>query len=87
MFIVRKKAWPEFFEKVLKGEKKFDLRLGDFNINEGDVLVLEEWDPKTKEYTGRKIEKKVKSLMRTKNLDFWTKEEIDEFGLVVISFD
>jgi len=87
MFIVKKKAWPEFFEKVLKGEKNFDLRLGDFNINEGDVLVLEEWDPKTKEYTGRKIEKKVKYLMRTKNLDFWTKEEIDEFGLVVISFD
>lgn len=87
MFVVKKKIWPEFFEKVLKGEKNFDLRLGDFNINEGDVLVLEEWDPKTKEYTGRKIEKKVKYLMRTKNLDFWSKEEIDEFGLVVISFD
>ena len=34
----------------MQGKKKFELRLGDFEVEEGDVLVLEEWDPKTKEY-------------------------------------
>ena len=56
---IRKKIWPEYFELVKAGKKRFELRLADFDIKEGDVLVLEEWNPKTKEYTGRKIEKKV----------------------------
>ena len=55
MAVIKKKIWPEFFELVESGKKKFELRLNDFDIEEGDVLVLEEWDPKTKEYTGRKI--------------------------------
>ena len=59
MAIVKKKIWPEYFEEVASGKKKFELRLNDFDINEGDTLVLEEWDPNTKSYTGRSIEKKV----------------------------
>ncbi len=27
--------------------------------NEGDILLLKEWDPKTKAYTGRELERKV----------------------------
>lgn len=53
----------------------------------GDILVLEEYDPKTGKYTGRKIEKKVKYILKTKDLKFWNKEEIDKFGYQVISFD
>ena len=55
MKIIKKKTWPEYFELVLAGKKRFDLRVADFDIEEGDTLVLEEWNPKTKEYTGRKI--------------------------------
>ena len=42
MAIVYKKVWPEFFEKIISGKKKFELRLADFEINEGDTLVLDE---------------------------------------------
>ena len=59
MAIIKKKTWPIYFEAILSGKKNYDLRLNDFDIKEGDVLVLEEWDPESKEYTGRKIEKKV----------------------------
>ena len=83
---IRKKAWPEFFNAVLNSKKNFDLRLGDFSVSEGDVLVLEEWDPETKQYTGRKIEKKIKYVLKTKDLKFWTKQEIDKFGYVVVGF-
>ena len=64
------------------------MRLNDFEINEGDILVLEEWDPQTKEYTGRKIEKKVTGVNKFK-IDqlFWPKEEIEDKGLQVISLE
>jgi ASC-1-like (ASCH) protein len=85
--ITKKKAWPEMFEAVLNGKKKFDLRLDDFECKEGDTLILEEWNPETKEYTGRKIEKKVSYVMKTKDLKFWKKEDIEKFGFHVISFE
>ncbi|MBU0761209.1 MAG: DUF3850 domain-containing protein [Nanoarchaeota archaeon] len=53
--IIEKKAWPELFEEVLEGTKNFDLRLADFDCKEGDVLVLKEWNPATKEFTGREV--------------------------------
>ncbi len=88
MAIIKKKSWPEEFEAVLAGKKKFDLCLNDFEINEGDTLVLEEWDPKTKQYTGRSIEKKVSYVLKfkTDNL-FWPKEEIEANGLQIISLE
>jgi hypothetical protein len=82
---IEKKYRPGYFEEILKGEKTFELRLNDFEINEGDILWLREWDPKTK---GRELEKKVGYVGRWKIEEltkFWSKEEIDENGLQVIS--
>ncbi|MEK7174680.1 MAG: DUF3850 domain-containing protein [Patescibacteria group bacterium] len=88
MAIIKKKAWPEYFEAVASGKKNYDLRLNDFEVNEGDTLVLEEWDPKTKEYTGRKLEKKVTYVGKFK-MDklFWPEEQIKEKGIQVISLE
>lgn len=84
---IEKKTWSDMFEKVLKGEKKFDLRLDDFEIDSGDIIVLREWDPANKSYTGRVIEKEVTFVMHTKNLEYWTKEEVDEKGFVIMSLN
>ena len=88
MATIRKKAWPEYFEAVASGKKNYDLRLNDFEVNEGDTLVLEEWDPKAKEYTGRKLEKKVTYVGKFKmdNL-FWPEKDIKEKGVQVISLE
>lgn len=83
---VEKKTWPEMFERVLSGAKTFDVRLADFKIKPGDILVLREWDPKTKKYTGRIIKKKVSYVSKTKNVKFWPKEEIEKHGLQIIAF-
>ena len=56
MAIIKKKIHPEYFDMVKSGKKKFELRLADFDIKEGDTLILEEWNPETKQYTGRKLE-------------------------------
>jgi hypothetical protein len=81
-----KKVWPECFQKILYGEKNYELRLADWECNAGDILVLKEWDPKTKQYTGRVIEKKVTYVGKTKNMNFFSKEDIEKYGFQIISF-
>ncbi len=83
---IEKKVWPEYFQKIIDGEKTFEIRLADFECKPGDILILKEWDPKTKEYTGRKIEKKIIYVSKTKNIKFWPKEEIEKYGLQILGF-
>lgn len=83
---IEKKIWPEFFEKILNGNKKFELRLADFECNPGDILLLKEWDPKTQKYTGKRIEKEVTYVLKTKDVKFWREKEIEKYGLQIISF-
>ncbi len=49
-------------------------------------MVLREWDPETKEYTGRVLEKKVTYVAKTKDAKFWPKEDIEKYGFQIISF-
>ena len=65
---IEKKAWPELFEKVRTGEKTFDLRLDDFRCKVGDILILREWNPKEKKYTGRVLERKVTFVLKSKDV-------------------
>jgi len=87
MAIVKKKIWPEYFEEVASGKKNFEVRLNDFDINEGDTFVLEEWDPKTKSYTGRSIEKKVTYVKKLRLDSFGQEKEIIEKGFQIISIE
>ncbi|MEK6951282.1 MAG: DUF3850 domain-containing protein [Nanoarchaeota archaeon] len=83
---IEKKVWPEYFQKILEGVKTYELRLADFECVPGDTLVLKEWDPQTRNYTGRVIEKRVTYVGKTKNLPFWSKEEIEQHGFQIIAF-
>ncbi len=83
---ITKKVWPEYFQKIADGTKKFDLRLADFECNEGDELVLQEWDPATQKYTGREMTKVVRYVLKTKDAPFWDKEEVDKYGFQVIGW-
>ncbi len=83
---IEKKTVPEFFKKILKGDKTFELRLADWECKPGDVLVLREWDPKRKEYTGRQVEKKVTYVLKIKEIKFFPKEDIEKYGFQVIAF-
>lgn len=87
--IIKKKIWPKYFELIKSGKKKFELRLADFKIKEGDTLVLEEWDPETKQCTGRSIKKKVGYIAKFKpnELPFWSAQEIARKGLQIISLE
>ena len=87
MAIIKKKIWPKYFELISSGKKRFELRLADFDIKEEDTLILEEWNPKTKEYTGRTIEKKIDYISKF-NLDFFGQEqEVKDKGIFIIQFE
>lgn len=84
---IKKKTWPEYFNKILNGEKNAELRLADFNLNKGDILILEEYDPKTKQYTGRTIRKKVKNLTKFNPAEMHNPEDIKKFGFYIIELE
>lgn len=83
---IEKKVLPEYFEAILQGKKKYELRLNDFDIAEGDTMILKEWDGQ--KYTGRELRKTAKYVGKfyVDNL-FWPEEDIKKHGLQVISFD
>ncbi len=39
------KTWPAYFERVLEGQKAFEVRKNDRDYQVGDILVLEWFDP------------------------------------------
>jgi ASC-1-like (ASCH) protein len=86
MAIIKKKTWPDYFELIKSGKKRIDLRVNNFDVKEGDILVLEEWNPETKEYTGRKIEKEIDYVLKFDLDSFNQKEEIKEKGLIIMQF-
>ncbi len=49
------KCWTEPFNAVSGGQKRFEFRLNDRDYKVGDELILREWDPVKKCYTGRVI--------------------------------
>jgi len=51
------KSWPEFFQAIVAGKKTHDLRsLLDRELEVGQHLILQEYDPFTGEYTGDEVE-------------------------------
>lgn len=87
MAVIHKKIWQEYFDEVASGRKKFELRLGDFEIDEGDTLVLEEWDKDKNKYTGRKVEVTATYIIKTKNQPFWPDKDVEKHGFQVIQFE
>lgn len=83
--IIKKKTWPEYFEKILSGEKKFDARLADFEANPGDTLILEEFDPKNNTYTGRSIAKTITFVGHTKDWTFFDPKDVEKYGYIIMS--
>lgn len=65
------KTWPEYFDAVIQGVKRFEVRKDDRGYMVGDVLVLKEYDPAKRVvdegiyiagvqcYTGRQVRMRV----------------------------
>ena len=84
MKIITKKSYSDLFEKVLAGEKTFDMRVADFDIQPGDILeqIEVKYDGTP---TGRTVRHVVGEVLRTKEIDFWKQEDINQYGYQVMS--
>ncbi len=90
MAVITKKILPEWFDLIAAGQKKYELRLADFDIQDGDTLRLEEWvgEGEERRPTGRAIEKTV-NYVRHVDLAGWlkTQPKIAEQGFYVLQFE
>jgi len=53
------KTWPEFYREIVTFNKLFEIRINDRDFKSGDIVVLREYHPKSKKYTGAEIEFKI----------------------------
>lgn len=82
---IEKKIEKWSFDKILSGDKTFELRLADWECSSGDILVLREID-EDRNYTGRVLEKEVTHVLKTKDVKFFTKEDVEKYGFQIISW-
>ena len=82
---IHKKTVSSLFSEIMSGNKSFDVRLADWQCETGDILILDEIDDVTKIPTGRFIRKKVGYVLNTLETSFFSKKDIEKYGLQVIS--
>ena len=58
------RTWPESFQAIVSGKKRYEVRPDDRDFEVGDLLVLREWDPTTKTYSGNAVRAEVTYLTR-----------------------
>ncbi|QQG45029.1 MAG: DUF3850 domain-containing protein [Candidatus Sungiibacteriota bacterium] len=84
MRTITKKTWPEYFKKVRARKKNVELRLADFKISKGDILLLQEWDPKKKIFTGRSVKRRVAAVHKVNMAKFHSQKKLTKYGLYAI---
>lgn len=53
------KIQPEYFEAVSSKKKSFEIRENDRDFEVGDWLILQEFIPDTKEFTGKEVVRRI----------------------------
>lgn len=83
-----KKVFARYFSKILSGEKTYEVRLADWQREEGDILHLVEIDDESKQPTGREMRKRVGAVIRTKDIEslgWWSERDVRDYGFQVIA--
>ena len=82
---IEKKVRSKYFNQIEAGHKTFELRLADWDCQPGDTLILIETDNETNIPIGRTMRRTVGAVARTKDIDYFTAAEIEEYGYQIIS--
>jgi len=67
------KTWTKYFQLVASGEKPFELRLNDRGFLAGHELLLREYNPHSKTFTGQTLRRKITYVLEG--------SEAEAFGL------
>lgn len=60
--IVEKKILPKYFDAVISGKKKFEIRKDEDELQIGDAVILKEWDGE--KYSGRETGRRIEYILR-----------------------
>lgn len=58
------KTWPDYYQEILDGRKRFEIRINDRGYAVGDLLCLQEYDPASKTHTGRELWRQVSFIVQ-----------------------
>ena len=83
--VIKKKIRADYFEVVASGQKTFEVRVADWDCQQGDTLELIETDSKANQPTGRSLRRKVGYVAKTKDFSFFSDQEVAKHGYQVIS--
>ncbi len=74
------------FDRFSRGERTLELRLADFDLKDGDTPILEEYDPKTREYTGRSTSFNCERVEHSVEnpLQFYNVKDVEKSGFWII---
>ena len=61
------KTWPDIFKAMKDKSKSFDVRVNDRDFQIGDQIILNEYDPKTEEYSGDHIHALITFILKDPN--------------------
>lgn len=65
---IKLKIWPQYFKKILSGEKTAEVRKDDEKFQVGVLLELKEWDYINNTYTGRSVLCKVTHIVKPSDI-------------------
>lgn len=86
MALVEIKLPKEYFDK--DRDNRLEARLAKFDLNTGDTIRFQEWDPETNTLTGRYFDKKVKDLHKIhRATKYWSKEDLLKYGLYIMELE
>lgn len=58
------KTWPQYYVEIMSGKKTFEVRFDDRDFQVGDMVLLQEWNPESEQYTGREAERVITYIIR-----------------------
>lgn len=86
MKIIEKKLWPDYFDSDRTAP--VDFKCADFDLESGDSIRFREWNPETKEYTGREYIRIVKRVTKHESpTRYWSQEELERNGMFIIEWE
>lgn len=77
------KIYPKYFDSILDGKKKFEIRKNDRGFQVGDNVLIREWD--NIKYSGRTIYAKITYLLDDKFIGLET--GYVAFGIEVLDYN
>jgi hypothetical protein len=67
MVVHNLKLWPQFWVTTTNAIRSFDIRNNDREFEIGDVIRFQEWEPSTRQYTGRECYREITYVLRARD--------------------